>query len=187
MKKVLALIMALSMAVACSACGVNESKEQSSENSFTNATTSVETTAEPTVEITTEQATTSSLSEDDFIKNIASDFSTEDAKFTYNKSSDTFYMLDCNNDDIDVDISLSKVGDKITVDYIDVIFATDSTDDICYKTLVRMLKSDVFGFSTSEQMDILLSYKKGEITFDNGDVEISEAQKENIRVISFNF
>ena len=36
-------------------------------------------------------------------------------------------------------------------------------------------------------MDILLSYKKGEITFDNGDVEISEAQKENIRVISFNF
>ena len=67
------------------------------------------------------------------------------------------------------------------------IFATDSTDDICYETLVRMLKSDVFGFSTSEQMDILLSYKKGEITFDNGDVEISEAQKENIRVISFNF
>ena len=40
-----------------------------------------------------------------------------------------------------------KLDNKISVDYINVILSTESTDDICYKALVRMLKSDIFGLS----------------------------------------
>lgn len=187
MKKILSFITIALLALTCTAC--NQNSESSKVNSTTEQTTIEDTTEEVSdvEETTIAENTTSALSEDDLIKKIASDFSTDDVKFTYSKSGDDFYMLDCNNDNIDVDVSISKVGDEITPDYIDVIFNTNGTDDICYRTLVRMLKSDVFDLSTSEQMDILVDYKNGGITFDNGNVSISETEKENIRVISFSF
>mgnify|MGYP007072965830 FL=1 len=55
------------------------------------------------------------------------------------------------------------------------------------QALVRMLKSDIFGLSLQEQMDILVNYKTGKVSFENGTLSISEAQKDNIRVIDFNF
>lgn len=190
MKKSLCVLILTLLTINCTACSNNVNSNSNVPLADNSQTTSAidETVEETTLEQeTTQEESLSPLSEEDFIKNIASDFSTDEVEFTYKKSDDNFYLLDSENDNVKIDVSILKVGDEFSVDYVDVIFTTDGTDDVCYRTLVRMLKSDVFDLRLTEQMDILVAYKNGEISFENSSLTISEGQKENIRVIGFNF
>lgn len=190
MKKSLCVLILTLFTINCTACSNNANSNSNVPLAENSQTTSAiyETVEETTLEQeTTQEESLSPLSEDDFIKNIASDFSTDEVKFTYKKSDDNFYLLDSENDNVKIDVSIFKAGDEFLVDYVDVIFTTDGTDDVCYRTLVKMLKSDVFDLRLTEQMDILVAYKNGEISFENSSLTISEGQKDNIRVIGFNF
>lgn len=190
MKKSLCVLILTLFTINCTACSNNSNSNSNVPLAENSQTTSAiyETVEETTLEQeTTQEESISPLSEDDFIKNIASDFSTDEVKFTYKKSDDNFYLLDSENDNVKIDVSIFKAGNEFLVDYVDVIFTTDGTDDVCYRTLVRMLKSDVFDLRLTEQMDILVAYKNGEISFENSTLTISEGQKDNIRVIGFNF
>lgn len=190
MKKVLCFLILSLLAINCTACSNNVNNDSSISFTDNSQTTSAinktveETTLEPE---TTQSDVLSSLSEDELVQSIVSDFTIDGVKFTYKKCSDNLYLVNSDNGKIDIDIALLKLDNKISVDYINVILSTESTDDICYKALVRMLKSDIFGLSLQEQMDILVNYKTGKVSFENGTLSISEAQKDNIRVIDFNF
>ncbi len=189
MKKTLCFLILSLFAINCTACSSNVNNSNPTFENVTQITSPAskaveETTLEPE---TTQSDVLSTLSEDDLIQSIVSDFTIDGVNFTYKKCSDNLYLVNSDNGKIDIDIALLKLDNKISVDYINVILSTESTDDICYKALVRMLKSDIFGLSLQEQMDILVNYKTDKVSFENETLFISEAQKDNIRVIDFNF
>ena len=177
MKKVLTLIMVLSMAVACSACGANENKEQSSENSFTTAThieetTSVSETQSDTIDI-------NSMTNNEFADKIANDFSIKNVSFKVESISETMAFLETTgSDNISVRIGFSDYGNNITLS-----FVTDGGEDECYYVLQQALQSDVFNIPFEDQIDILAHYMVDEIDYTGSSVRITETIKDNIRVI----
>lgn len=177
MKKVLALIMVLSMTVACSACGANESKEQSSENSFTNATYIEEATSEPETQADTIDI--NSMTDNEFADKIANDFSIKNVSFKVESISETMAFLETTgSDNISVRIGFSDYGDNITLS-----FVTDGGEDECYYVLQQALQSDVFNIPFEDQIDILAHYMVDEIDYTGSSVSITETIKDNIRVI----
>lgn len=177
MKKVLALIMVLSMAVACSACGAKESKEQSSDDSFPEATTSVEITSE--FETQADTIDINSMTDNEFAEKIANDFSIKNVRFKVESISDTTAFLETTgSEDISVHIGFSDYGNNITLS-----FVTDGGEDECYYVLQQALQSDVFNISFDDQIDILAHYMVDEIDYTGSSVRITETIKDNIRVI----
>lgn len=177
MKKVLALIMVLSMAVACSACGANESKEQSSENSFTTATHIEETTSEPETQADTIDI--NSMTDNEFAEKIANDFSIENVSFKVESISETMAFLETiGSDNISVRIGFSDYGNNITLS-----FVTDGGEDECYYVLQQALQSEMFNIPFDDQIDILAHYMVDEIDYKGSSVSITETIKDNIRVI----
>lgn len=189
MKKTLCFLILSLFAINCTACSSNVNNSNPTFENVTQITSPAskaveENTLKPE---TTQSEKLSSLSEDELVQSIVSDFTIDGVKFTYKKCSDNLYLVNSDNGKIDIDIALLKLDDKISVDYINVILSTESTEDICYKALVRALKSDIFNLSLQEQMEILVNYKTDKVSFENETLSISEAQKDNIRVIDFNF
>lgn len=177
MKKVLSLIMILSMAVACSACGANESKEQSSENSSTTAIYIEETTSEPETQADTIDI--NSMTDNEFADKIANDFSIKNVSFKVESISETIAFLETTgSDNISVHIGFSDYGNNITLS-----FVTDGGEDECYYVLQQALKSDVFNIPFDDQIDILAHYMVDEIDYKGSSVSITETIKDNIRVI----
>lgn len=177
MKKVLALIMALSMVVVCSACGANESKEQSSENSSATATHIQETTSEPETQADTIDI--NSMTDKELADKIANDFSIKNVSFKVESISETMAFLETiGSDNISVRIGFSDYGNNITLS-----FVTDGGEDECYYVLQQALQSEVFNIPFDDQIDILAHYMVDEIDYTGSSVRITETIKDNIRVI----
>ncbi|MCI6823761.1 MAG: hypothetical protein MR885_00065 [Ruminococcus bromii] len=177
MKKVLALIMVLSMAVACSACGANESKEQSSENSSTTAIHIQETTSEPETQADTIDI--NSMTDKELADKIANDFSIKNVSFKVESISETMAFLETiGSDNISVRIGFSDYGNNITLS-----FVTDGGEDECYYVLQQVLQSEMFNIPFDDQIDILAHYMVDEIDYTGSSVRITETIKDNIRVI----
>lgn len=177
MKKVLALIMALSMAVACSACGAKENKEQSSENSSTTAIHIQETTSESETQADTIDI--NSMTDKELADKIANDFSIENVSFKVESISETMAFLETiGSDNISVRIGFSDYGNNITLS-----FVTDGGEDECYYVLQQALQSEVFNIPFDDQIDILAHYMVDEIDYTGSSVRITETIKDNIRVI----
>ncbi|MGN0491251.1 hypothetical protein [Ruminococcus sp.] len=177
MKKVLALIMVLSMAVACSACGANENKEQSSENSSTTSIYIEETTSES--ETQAETIDINSMTDSEFADKIANDFSIKNVSFKVESISETMAFLETTgSDNISVRIGFSEYGNNITLS-----FVTDGGEDECYYVLQQALQSDVFNIPFDDQIDILAHYMVDEIDYEGSSVSITETINNNIRVI----
>lgn len=177
MKKVLALIMVLSMAVVCSACGAKENKEQSSENSFTTATHIEETTSEP--ETQTATIDINSMTDNEFADKIANDFSIKNVSFKVESISETMAFLETTgSDNISVRIGFSDYGNNITLS-----FVTDGGEDECYYVLQQALQSEVFNIPFDDQIDILAHYMVDEIDYKGNSVSITETINDQIRVI----
>ncbi len=177
MKKVLALIMVLSMAVVCSACGANESKEQSSENSSTTAIYIEETISEPETQVDTIDL--NSMTNNEFADKIANDFSIKNVSFKVESIGETIAFLEATeSDNISVRIGFSDYGNNITLS-----FVTNGGEDECYYVLQQALQSDVFNIPFDDQIDILAHYMVDEIDYTGSSVRITETIKDNIRVI----
>lgn len=177
MKKVLALIMVLSMAVVCSACGAKENKEQSSENSSTTAIHIQETTSESETQADTIDI--NSMTDKELADKIANDFSIENVSFKVESISETMAFLETiGSDNISVRIGFSDYGNNITLS-----FVTDGGEDECYYVLQQALQSEVFNIPFDDQIDILAHYMVDEIDYTGSSVRITETIKDNIRVI----
>lgn len=188
MKKVLTIICALSIFVVLSACGSNSvenpdlahTDKSSDVQEYSSEVSIIETTA-PMIE------TTVQLSEDELIKRIATCFSTPDVEFTCRTSSDQFYILGGDNYDIDINVSTSDYGNKNGISRVDVIFNTESAEDVCYNVLDKIVQYDGFELSLDEQIEILAYYQASQVSFENDDLKISETQSGSVRIISFRF
>lgn len=181
MKKILSFITIALLALTCTACG--EASESSNVSSTTEQkiTENVTTVALSDVEETTESSSEvdlSNLTDEEFAKTLAKDSSTPDVKFTVEDSGDGVYFLRSDNDNCNIRISFSDYGKNITYS-----FVTDGSDDVCYYVLLNALKSELFGISLDDQIDILAHYKVDEINYSGSSVRITETVKDNIRVI----
>lgn len=182
MKKILSLIIVLSMAIVCCACG--EKAVLSDTDSLSKTDNDVESTTAKTVsEIEQTTVDYRSLSNEDFAQKVAEDFSTKDVSFSIRKTDDNIIFLDANGtDDIDLFVGFSDYGNHIMMSFI-----TDKSEDECYYVLLQALKSDLFGISIDDQIDILAHYTVDKIDYKNDNIRISETDKENIVTIGFRF
>lgn len=182
MKKILSLVIVLSMAIVCCACG--EKAVLSNTDSLSKTDNDVEsTTAETVSEIEQTTVDYRSLSNEDFAQKVAEDFSTKDVSFSIREIDDDIIFFDANGtDDIDLFVGFSDFGNHITMS-----FATDKGEDECYYVLLQALKSDLFDISIDDQIDILAHYMVDKIDYKNDYIRINETDKENIVVIGFRF
>lgn len=123
----------------------------------------------------------SSLSNEEFANCVAEDFSTNEVSFSVRSVSDNIAFLDATgSDNINVHIGFSDYGNNITMS-----FFTDGSEDECYYVLLQALKSDIFGISLDDQIDILAHYMVDEIDYKQGSLRITETINDNTRTIGF--
>lgn len=160
-------------------CGYNDERSAFDE---TQAISKEETIPVSTTEVSPETTIDySALSNEDFANQIAEDFSTNEVIFSVDSVSDSIAFLDVvGSDDINIYIGFSDYGNNITMSFI-----TDGSEDECYYVLLQALKSDIFGISLDDQINILADYLVDEIDYKQGSLRISETKKDNVRTIGF--
>ena len=114
MKKTLCFLILSLFAINCTACSSNVNNSNPTFENVTQITSPAskaveETTLEPE---TTQSDVLSTLSEDDLIQSIVSDFTIDGVNFTYKKCSDNLYLVNSDNDKIDIDIALLKLDNS---------------------------------------------------------------------------
>lgn len=127
------------------------------------------------------------LSKDEFADKIAHDFSTSNITFTVNRYSELTYFLKPagTNQLIDADISFFDFGYEFAL----TLPTTGDTDE-CYDILSRGLKSELFGISFDDQVDILAHYKVDEINYESDGTQpftITESKSDKFNMIYFQF
>ncbi len=182
MKKILSLVIVLSMAIVCCACG--EKAVLSNTDSLSKTDNDVEsTTAETVSEIEQTTVDYRSLSNEDFAQKVAEDFSTKDVIFKSEKYDEDFYLVEPitkTEKFIDASIGFSDYGNHITLSFI-----TDGGTDECYDVLFQALRSDLFNISIGDQTDICTDYLVDKIDYEQGRFSIKETKIGNSIVIIF--
>lgn len=123
----------------------------------------------------------STLTNDEYAKQLAKDFTTKDVTLKSEKYDDELYFLKTDDtSDININVCFSKFGN-----HIELLFNTDGGEDECYYVLQKALDCDLFAIDLSDQIDILAHYMVDEIDYNKNGIKISETKKGNTIVIGF--
>lgn len=136
----------------------------------------------------TEQINYHRLSNDEFAKKVSKDFSTEKIKFKTEKySDDIYYVKSQDTQEIDeIMVSCSDYGNHLTL-----TCSKDASNGDTYDVLLQGLKSDLFGFSFDEQVEILAQFQVGTVDFQSTHnkipIQITEKDNDYSRLLFFLF
>ena len=102
------------------------------------------------------------LSNKEFAEKVATDFSTDSILFSFDDSSnDTYFLKASGTEEIDdIMISCSDYGNILTF-----TCSKNSTNEDAYDVLMKGLKSELFGLSFDEQVEILAQFQVGTVNF----------------------
>lgn len=128
------------------------------------------------------------LSKDQFAKKVAKDFSTKKITFDIDPCSDDLtYFLKANGTSqlIDVDIGFFEFGYEIIL-----TLPTDGDTDECYDILSNAIKSELFGISFDDQVDILAHYQVDKVNYERNGIQpftITETKSDDFNMLTFRF
>ena len=154
---------------------------------ITTEETSNNTAAKNSYVLETNQIDYHTLSKDEFAKKVSQDFSTNKISFDVNPFSDLTYFLEVKgtNQLIDANIGFFEFGYEIAI-----TLPTDGDTDECYDILSNGLKSELFGISFDDQVDILAHYKVDEINYEKNGIQpftITETKSDSFNMLFFRF
>ena len=154
---------------------------------FTTEPTSNNTDSKKSYVLETDQIDYHTLSKDEFAKKIAEDFSTDKVSFGVNPYSDLTYFLEVKGTSqlINAHIGFFEFGYEITL-----TLPTDGDTNECYDILSNALKSELFGISFDDQVDILAHYQVDEINYERNGIQpftITETKSDKFNMLIFRF
>lgn len=127
------------------------------------------------------------LSKKEFADKVAKDFSTTKVTFEVDAYSDLTYFLKPKGTTqlINADIGFFDFGYEICL-----TLPTNGDTNECIEILTNGLKSDLFGISFDDQIDIIARYKVDEVKYESNGIQpftIKETKSEKFNMLFFNF
>ena len=127
------------------------------------------------------------LSKKEFADKVAKDFSTQKVSFEVDAYSDLTYFLNPKGTIqlIDAHISFFEFGYEICL-----TLPTDGDTNECIEILTNCLKSDLFGISFDDQVDILAHYKTDEVSYESNGIQpftLREKKSDTFNMLFFTF